>query len=227
MGWNLLVVAMKRFNVNKVLLDAEAERQKPKPLPKIRIKKKSDTAIFARLEGGDHHPMNDLYLINEPTGPIDASKLGYKIISTEEDNTLLYQLEREYADIRMERNKLSSQISIMVEGGATQEALKELYHKIEGYRGALQSHYDKIKYVKQHGQLPEIKSDAQSEETLFELKDKKRRLIDKRCKLQSKLKVSAKPSKPVQIATWELELEQANAEYNDVEKRIKKMEGRA
>lgn len=214
-----------KFNVNKVLHEAEIERQKPKPLPKVRIKSKSTI--------GNHEVVipspgaAKRQAVSEPTEPIsiDQEMIDSGKVYVEEQ-VLLHQLEREYADIRMERNKLSSLISTMVEEGATQEQLREHYEKIEAFRIPLQQHYDKIKYVKQHGALPEIKSDAKSEETLFELKDKKRKLIDKRCKLQKKLVASAKPSKPEQIANWELELEQATAEYNDVEKRIKQMEGR-
>lgn len=116
---------------------------------------------------------------------------------------------------------------MMVEGGASQDDLKDLYQKIEAFRIPLQQHYDKIAYVKQHGHLPEADTESVHEETLFELKDKKRKLVDKRCKLQRKLTASAKPSKPEQVANWELELEQATAEYNDVERRIKILEGKA
>ncbi|HMG92608.1 MAG TPA: hypothetical protein VK589_21270 [Chryseolinea sp.] len=200
---------MIKLNVNKVLEQREIERQKPKPLPKLRIKGSTRSPIAQKILDETHSEVTDF-----------VKEYG-------DEKVLLHQLEREYGEIRMERNKLSSQICMMVEGGASQEQLKDLYQQIEGYRIPLQQHYDKIAFVKQHGALPEIKTEAHHEETIFELKDKKRKLVDKRCKLQIKLQKSAKPSKPAQVANWELELEKANAEYNDVERRLKVMEGKA
>lgn len=196
---------MIKINVKKVLKEAEIKRNTPKPLPKVTIRPKSPGHQLS-------HVIVDEAIHMPPKEP---------------ENTLLHQLEREYADVRMERNKLSSQICGLVEGGADQSALRSLYHKIESFRVPLQEHYDKIAYVKQHGHLPEVKPESIHEPTLFELKDQKRKLIDKRSKLQAKLKPSAKATKPTQIANWELELEQCNAMYEDVDNRIKKLEGRA
>jgi len=128
--------------------------------------------------------------------------------------------------VRMERDKLSTKISFMVEEGATPDQLKYHYNDIESYRQTLMDYYDKIEYVKRHGCLP-AESDPDQEKTLFELKDQKRKLVDKRCKLQAKLTPSAKAQKSERLILWQLELEQANAEYNDVEARIKKMSGKA
>lgn len=199
---------MIKINVKKVLQEAEIKRNTPKPLPKVNIRTKSEIT----------HAVVD-----------EAIQDRSNVFSKTERFTslLLHQLEREYADVRMERNKLSSKICGMVEEGADQSALRAIYHNIESFRVPLQEHYDKIAYVKQHGHLPEVKQESIHEPTLFELKDQKRKLIDKRSKLQAKLKPSAKSTKPTQIANWELELEQCNALYEDVDKRIKKLEGRA
>jgi hypothetical protein len=143
-----------------------------------------------------------------------------------QQQTLLQKLESEYSDVRLERDKLSTRISFMVEEGATPSQLMHHYNEIESYRIPLQQYYDKIDYVKRNGHLPG-ESDPEQEKTLFELKDQKRKLVDKRCKLQVKLKPSAKAQKPERLIMWQLELEQANSEYEDVEVRIKKMSGKA
>jgi hypothetical protein len=197
---------MIKINVKKVLKEAEIKRNTPKPLPKVNIRTKSPGHEIS------HAVIDEAVHIAAPNN------------ST---NSLLHQLEREYADVRMERNKLSSKICTRVEDGADEGELRDIYHKIESYRAALQEYYDKIAYVKQHGHLPEVKQEPEHEFTLFELKDQKRKLIDKRCKLQAKMKPSAKSVKPSQLANWQLELEQCNAMYEDVDMRIKKMEGRA
>jgi len=196
---------MIKINVKQVLKEAEINRNKPKPLPKVKsVKVKSDVPIAG-------HQLD--HIITDEALP--------------EKNDLLHSLEREYADVRMERNKLSSRICTLVEDGADQGILRDLYHKIESYRVPLQQHYDNIAYVKQHGHLPQVKHEPEHEATLYELKDQKRKLIDKRCKLLAKLKPSAKKPKPEQLASWQLELDQCNVMYQDVEVRIKKMEGRA
>jgi hypothetical protein len=208
---------MIKINVKKVLQEAEIKRNTPKPLPKVKMRYKSP--------GIATHGVVDEAL-SIPDVPLSVDVVQ-KFKRYDSKTNLLHQLEGEYADVRMERNKLSSKICTMVEDGADEGELRNIYHKIESYRIPLQEYYDKIAYVKQHGHLPEVKQEPQHEFTLFELKDQKRKLIDKRCKLQAKLKPSAKSVKPSQLANWQLELEQCNAMYEDVDMRIKKMEGRA
>lgn len=199
---------MLKLNTQKVLKQAEEERNRPKPLPKIK-------AIQPRIPQPGSKPV---------TQAIDSMLDPSSIHVTD-----LSMAEREYSDLRQERNKLSTTISFKVEQGASTEDLKSLYEQIESFRDLIRSAYDKISRIKNGPANPTTVDVAPVGEaqSLFELKDQKRKLVDKRCKLQAKLKGSAKPSRPDQIAAWTLELEQANAQYNDLEQRIRKLEGKA
>jgi hypothetical protein len=198
---------MIRINVQKVLTEAEQERNAPRELPRVK------RSYQVEQEESPGSQCNQV--------PPVASAIG----TVPRIENLIFELEREFADMRTERAKLSTHIYRLVENGASKTDLMEQYDKIEAYRVPLQQHYDKIAYVKLHGHLPEVATESK-EETLFELKDKKRKLVDKRCKLSAKLKVSGKPSRPVQLASWQIELELATAEYQEVEKKIKQLEGR-
>jgi len=206
-----------KFNTQKVLQDAQAERDRPKPLPKIKA-------------------VSILQTITKPSIVISADATqaieSLTAASAGITNLELSVAEREYADIRQERNKLSTTISFRVEEGASPQDLKDLYEKIEAFRDPIRQAYDRIKHIKQFGSVPSVVPASQPgspvhEYSIFELRDQKRKLVDRRCKLAAKLKPSAKPSKPEQIAEWTLELEQANAQYADVEAKIKKLEGQA
>lgn len=209
---------MKSIVIKEVHERIAIERAKPKP--KVVIQRNLQGRQLAD-NGKGLGTVKDAGL---PDGKAVHSEIKEQAIA---HNNILHQLEREYADTRMERDKLSSQIWRMVQDNSTQEQLRAHYEKIESYRIPLQQHYDKIAYVKQHGHLPEIKAEPHQDKSLLELKFEKRTLSDKRCKLAKKLKISAKPSKPEQIAFWQMELEQATARYHDVELKIKKMEGKA
>jgi hypothetical protein len=198
---------MIKLNVNQVLREADAERRKPKPLPKVAVKKARPAGRAA---------------VDKPIDQQEATS------TDRQDDPTLRILEREYLDVRMQRSKESSKIVSMVEAGAPQEDLRLQYEKIESYRSEIRSKYDQLSYYKQHGQLPArpVEEKETKTYTLYELKDRKRKLIDRRCKLQAKLKPSGKPSKPFQIATWQMELDQSTAEYELICDEIKRLDGK-
>lgn len=203
------------LSVSKVIKEAAIQRAKPKPLPKVVMKVKV-------VKPEINITVDDSQWVEKSNVLLEQVQQ----LNNDIERTLLQKLESEYSDVRMERDKLSTRISFLVEEGATPERLMQHYNEIESYRQPLKDYYDKIEYIKRNGCLP-AESDPDQEKTLFELKDQKRKLVDKRCKLQVKLKPSAKAQKPERLIMWQLELEQANAEYEEVEKLIKKMSGKA
>lgn len=196
----------------EVLKQAAIEKRKPRPKPVIEV---GNSSSKFQVSGVEEKPNIEIKLDTE----------GLKPLNSAIKDTLLLQLENEYAVVFKERNILSTEIYRMVENGATQGELASHYKKIESYRPALIDYYNKIKYVKQHGHLPEasdvVSPMSEAPKSLLELKDIRSKLIDKRCKLKAKLKPSATPSKADQVVFWELELAQAEAEYQNVQERIK------
>lgn len=198
-----------------VLKRAEIERLKPKPKPVISIGRK-------KPEGGlkaDFVVIDEAQVMEYNPHPITTPK-----------EKLIREIIIEENKLRVERNILSSQIWKMVENGSTSNELKAHYEKIEGYRIPLQQLWDRKRYVEVHGVLPETHATSTSSDSepitgnMLELKDRKRKLSDLRCKLKTKLKPSAKPSRAEQIIDWQMQLDRADAEYHQVEEQIKQMQ---
>lgn len=187
---------MIRINVNEVLSRAEEEKRNPKPLPNIRVKSKSQSVQEVEEQ------------------------------AQREYSPLLKTLWAEFSALKNERNKLSTEISYLVENGAGQARLKEQYDRIESFRPRLQDLYDKIHYVEKHGELPSIPDTSGDPPTVASLKLKKEALIDERYKLRKKLE-RKRALNPQRFIDWELRLAQADMEYHDIVNQIKKMEGKA
>lgn len=216
---------MKRIiKPNEVLRTIAIEKAKPKQLPKVKVNRRGGKSKKKFSSGGLSH---DYMVIDEALPGVAAA-------------SQIKQLEREYYGLRLERNKLSTQISYLVEEGATQGVLADHYQKIKNLRSAIKPYYEKIQHFKKFGSLPAVETAKLSSPSaisslsaedrhvkLLELKDKKRKLVDKRSKLKPKLRQSAKPAKPSKIIEWQQELDMANLEYDAVERQIKELEGKA
>jgi hypothetical protein len=132
---------------------------------------------------------------------------------------------QEFNDVKLERNKLSSQTWKLVQDGATQEQLKTHYEKIESYRKQLTEIFDKARHAEQYGELPHVnKEDNGQRSDLASLKYEKKKLTEKRSKLRKKIELGKATNAP-KLSEWELELDQADAEYNILDDKIKEMEG--
>lgn len=149
-------------------------------------------------------------------------------------------LQHEFCGVKKSRDMLSSQIARMVEKQRLAEALapedqalqekhrderRALYHRIEAYRNELAAHYDNIAYVKIHGHLPQKREPPSTEETIFSLRDHKRSLINRRDKLRRRIQIMATKD-ATKVPSLQLQLEQLDAEYDDVQARIKQLEGK-
>lgn len=200
---------MITIDVTEVLAAADKAKRSPKPVPEIRL---VSGARLPRKKRVKKKPV-----VVDP----DVEKA-----LPEPQSELLQSLYREFSALKVERNRLSTEIAHLVENGAPQERLKEQYDKIEGYRPRLQDLYDKIEYVSQHGELPVVPETPEEPETLASLKLKKESLIDERYKLRKKLQKRVAKN-PQRCIDWELRLAQADIEYQDICERIKQMEGKA
>lgn len=133
---------------------------------------------------------------------------------------------QEFNDVKLERNKLSSQTWKMVADGATTAELKEHYIKIESYRMRLTQLFDEARYVEEHGDLPaKEKEDTGQSADLKSLKYEKKTVSEKRSKLRKKIELG-QARNSTKVSEWQLELEQADAEYKILEEKIAKLEGR-
>lgn len=196
------------ITINIARVHELVEEQKLKPAPKINISIVENTKVK---------------LIAADKKWVDRKEIDYESIAQSETRSELRgELWKEYDEVMLERNKLSSQIYDMVEDGATQEQLKQHYDNIESYRPALQELFDRARHVDRYGKLPEPKAQENPSLDLLTLKDQKKKLIDRRCKLQAKIK-KGEAKNPDRVIAWQLELEQANAEYNHVDDQLKKL----
>lgn len=192
-------------NSKDVLRKAAEDRLKPKPKP-----------VIERRGVKSSRELHDDFLV------IDGN-----LLSLDSKQKLLDEIDVEESKVRVERNTLSSQIWKMVANGAPANLLAAHYEKIESYRPTLIEIYDRRRYVEQHGNLPERPSESHEVSTplsLLELKDRKRKLSDQRCKLKKKLLPNAKPSSAEQLQEWNIQLCAADVEYFDIEERIKNMQ---
>lgn len=204
-------------STKEVLKRAEAERLKPKAKPVISIGRKKPSI---KIEVDSTNATKSLNILIESAHTLKED-LKQKLIR---------EIIIEENKLRVERNILSSQIWKMVENGATPGELKTHYEKIESSRIPLQQLWDRKRYVEVHGVLPEDQTSTPtnnseaSTSNVLELKDRKRKLSDLRCKLNKKLQPSAKPSRPEQIIDWQMQLDKADAEYHQVEEQIKQLQ---
>ena len=140
---------------------------------------------------------------------------------------IIAELTHEMRELRIARARLSNKIAPMVRSGATQEALAALASDIQSYTDRMKVVYDKMQHVERYGMLPKPKEPDKSpleSADLMELRKYARRLVDKRCKLQAKLKPNGKvPVNDARIALWQMELEKSDAEYRAVKEKIRKL----
>lgn len=208
---------MLKFNTKQVLANAEEEKKKPKPLPKISIKRTSQSPeqCSTQQQGG-------IYNIDKVMMHITHQRVAEEI-----KTDLVSKCWHDYNEVLIERKKLSSMIWRMVADGATTAQLKEHYEKIESYKSQLGELFDRARYAERTGQLPEVIRDISTGQPadISSLKYEKKKKSEKRSKLKVKIERGRATNAP-KLAEWELELDQVEAEYNNLEERIKKMEGK-
>ena len=207
---------MLKINVEEVLRHADEERKKPKPLPKI---------VFNGKEKDKTKQCNDT------AGGIDnlrdvLTNITIQRTLEEAKTDLVSKCWHEFNELKIERNQLASQTWRMVEDGATTQDLKAHYEKIESFRPQLAQLFDSARHAERYGELPqEVKSENGQAVDITSLKYEKKKLTEKRSKLKAKIEKGRATQAP-KLLEWELKLDRVEAEYDHLDERIKKMEGK-
>jgi hypothetical protein len=193
---------MIRIKVKEVLQKSEAEKHQQKPAIKIVVHRSTPTPpSIERVQ---------------KEAAIHEIKGGTK-------TDLLNHEWSEYKKISLDRKKLSKSIAVMVADGATKDELRSLYDKIQSLLEDGAEVYDRIQHIEQYGTLPQP---AAPNVDLILLKDQRKKLVDLRCKLATKVE-NGEITKHKRLQQWQLDLDKANAEYLLVDEKIKKLEGKA
>ncbi len=209
------ILSMIVIKVEKILQEKE-RRLKEKPVVKIILPTPSGRSDFSQTGN------------EEQQAPVITQPRRTEFTPEEQEElykkALLSDLECQDHEIRIDRAKLSNQYMPMIQNGATQDELAAHYAKIEALTKELQGIYDKSEYVKRYGRLPNERTaaGAMDETSILALKDRKRKLVDKRSKLTKKIAVGEAKKAP-KLNEWKMELDVANQEYTEVERKLREL----
>jgi seryl-tRNA synthetase len=196
---------MIEINVKEVLQKKEQDKLNQKPRPKIELS-----------ESATHDPV----VIDVVQKALQENVIKRTLGEVKSD--IVKSLYVDFTAALNERNKLSTSIAHEVERDADQGALKNLYNRIESYRPSLQDLWHKIKKA-ERGEVPAQEKDpaltALLKSKWAELIVERDQLIDKRHKLKKKIAMKASQN-PAKYAEWELELQKADARFNDIVQQI-------
>lgn len=198
---------MITINVNKILAEKELRKKHRPQVSIIVVRKKEPEEV-----------------------PVEEKPAAPRAVFSQEEQDELYRkallsdLECQDHEIRIERAKLSNQYLPMIKDGAGQDELAAHYAKIEALTNELKEIYDKTEHVKRHGRLPNERTaaGAMDETNILALKDRKRKLTDKRSKLTKKIAVGEVKNAP-KLNEWKMELDIANQEYTQVEQKLREL----
>ena len=158
-----------------------------------------------------------------PEGKYTLEKPDWK-----EAEKILSQIEIDEIRIRKERAKLSNHYHQLEEDKAPIEDFARNYAAIESHTDELKRLWLRKKHVLSHGNdinRPVEKMSAETELILSNLKHQKRRLIDKKSKLNTKIKTAHGTANPAKNeARWTQELQTVEMDIQILEKRIKQID---
>jgi hypothetical protein len=139
-------------------------------------------------------------------------------------DALINDLDIQERELRIERAKMSNEYHAMIESGASQGEFAANYQKIESVSSQIREVYDARDHVYRFGRLPGMGSAQSSMSTsdLLALKDLRRSLINRRCKIKDKLEIG-KAKNPNRLANWKLELDKLDTEYFVVQQKINEL----
>jgi hypothetical protein len=153
---------------------------------------------------------------------------GGNALAEPSNTEIMNDLVNAEAEIRRQRGKLSSSLYDHKFKGTSPEEMQETYRKITNeYQAQLREIYEKREHLEKHGRLPDPDDDKGNEvdeSELYKLKYQVKRLNDKIYKTKKKLQPSAKPSKAEKIIEWELELDQAELQRDQLNEKITALE---
>lgn len=131
----------------------------------------------------------------------------------------------DYNSLRIEQARVANGIHELISRRAGKEEIAAMYARIESYRDDLVKLYHDARYTEQHGKAPTQPQPDKPKIEVALLKQQKRSLSDKRCKLQVKIE-KGKATNSKNLVKWEEELAIANLEYDNLVQRIKEIEGK-
>lgn len=147
-----------------------------------------------------------------------------RINGTSLKEALTHDLNNQERDLRIERAKLSNKYNGMIANGAGQYELAAHYRTIEAISSEIREAYERRDYVERFGRLPENGSAqvAVDSANALALKDLKRSLVNRRNKLNTKIRKGDATKSP-SVQDWKLQLDRLDTEYIAVNDRLKEL----
>ena len=139
---------------------------------------------------------------------------------------LLSPIIQEMKDVRVARARLSNQYHELIDNGASQGELQKHYQKIEEYTKELQRLWERRKYVERYGHLPVEKEKGHRLESdnMYELKDLRRSLNNRKSKINAKLRDRIHyPEGSPKRQEMQVELDKIEAEQVEVNNKIRRL----
>src|SRR5690606_4137519 len=170
----------------------------------------------------DHSPV---YVSPEELANPDLSKTGKKEPPADVAKLIRQLLDQEAA-IRNQREKYRMNYYKLEAHQAHREEFVQNYRIIQSFTEQLAPIYLKRKRLEATGELEEVKQLTQDEENkIRSLKYEKKRLIDKKSKLQSKINNHlAFANGPRNLPRWEGEMELVNLKIYELDEQIRKIQ---
>lgn len=193
------------------------------------------TIIIKEVEDREERKKNEVKPDPVITRPGKARFLPFR--STEPTTTdhyrppsaqdlLLSEQWTKMKDVKVERSRLSNAARERWLAGADQAEMKLFYAKIQEFTDEAKLIFALIKHIEKFGELPrETKDDTHVPNSdILLMKERKRQLINQRDKLRRKLKPNARqPENKDRRSMWEQNLALLDAEYEEVDRKIKKL----
>lgn len=220
-----------KINLTAVLANDAEKKARAKPMPKISVSQ-SPKAILPKI-----------------SEPIETSKVWE--VATISDNPLLTELYAEMGQIKRDRGKLSTRTAHLVaeveknlraenprlvkeflKGDLPAPEIAAHYSQIESLTERATKVWDDIRYVKEHGKLPDVVSSitVEGKSTMDEkaIKYEIRRLTDLICKTQKKIEDQKggikQPKKGNGPIEWAEKVALAKARQEDLQRKLKAIE---
>jgi len=196
------------INVDKIRADAEAKKDH-KPSIRIILPKEIDRAEAS---------VNEDIVKNNNLAEQSEQK------ATTLKDALVWDLDNQEREIRIERAKESNKYLPMIAKGASQGELAAHYKKIESISAEIRDIYNKREHVRRYGRLPDQATVQNTIDSgnILALKDQKRSLVNRRSKLKVKIDKGKATNAP-KLTEWELQLDQLDAEFRVVSDRINEL----
>lgn len=159
------------------------------------------------------------------TTPTKQKNKQVEIFATKKDILLTEEWDR-FKDCKNDRALISNEARNKWKAGASKEDLAGYYARIKSKTEEASKIYSLILHIERFGELPRKEESITHipNSDVLVMRERKRQLINIRNKLKTKLLPNAKrPKNSERITMWEQELALLNAEYDDLDKKLKKL----